>query len=417
MKIISKNPSLLRYTVISCVLLIIVISLILIACQKAPGALGNPNVQFKAPEAKEWYYGTFKKSSEYADYNETTSGKKLPDWKNGIYQKRGTLEIVEFPLVVQKFTVPISDRVTANEENKKRIANGSLSRIVFIKNSSGTIAVRELQYIPGIEYLANHNFDINNINLINFRNDFTGSMVVKRWKGDVVQSNNFNNGKVISKSRPRLENNNSRVACNGILVTEYARECEIHIYGDGMITQDCQPWMPTGMQWCYEEEEEEGGCSDPTSEECFCAIIGGCNPDPVENCDAAQQSIEGTTTEDIVSNTTTNQTTTTRTKEYVWTFYRQLNGLWKFNSHETGVHKKVNNEWQWESLTHNSISMEGTLIGGNVSCTLNTATVTLGVYWAIIALDYNITASIVCRGFPISNSTNHNTPHLFNVND
>lgn len=109
---------------------------------------------------------------------------------------------------------------------------------------------------------------------------------------------------------------------------------------------------------------------------------------------------------------------TTRTKTYMWKFYRQNLGIYYFESTEKGVHIKVNNDWKWKSLQHISITRSGFIAGGSVECLLISATPTIGQYHASMGLRYKIKADLVCDGFPISSSTPALSSATFiNVND
>ena len=107
----------------------------------------------------------------------------------------------------------------------------------------------------------------------------------------------------------------------------------------------------------------------------------------------------------------------TRTRTYKWTIYQGGGNTWRFNSLETGVHKKVNNEWRWESITHNSVTRTGLMLGGDVQCTSHTGIPTLGVYNAAMTVMYNLQFSVVCRGFPITTNGDFTSTKFFNVND
>jgi hypothetical protein len=394
--------------------------LILFACRKSlsPSTKDYP---FNAKEAKEWYYGYFKKTSDYASYNSFLLGKKLPDWQHALYKKIGSFEIVEFPLDQAKHRVPITENQLLSENDKTRIVEASISKIVFIKNSSGKIFIRQFQFIPNKEYLQSHNYQINASSFINMDKSFSGSLIISKWDESLLVRKELQDGKVYAQSKSLPHNMNSQRSCNGILVTEWEQDCEVHIYGDGMITEDCWAWTPTGNQWCFDEDPPSACETNPSQQSCFCEIIGGCEEggggNTGENCDGIQESLEGTSVSEMESITTTNANPTTRTKNYVWTIYRQIWGLWSFQSHETGIQVKVGNEWHWLSLSHDNISRVGFQIGGNVSCTLNSATPTIGIYNASMTLDYNIEASLVCGGSPFSNNGNYKSSKYINVNE
>jgi hypothetical protein len=405
-----------------------------IGCQKeASNAAVKNEEEFNAAVVKEWYYGTFKKMPEWAGYNSVANKMKLPDWKKGIYIKMGDKEIVEFPFVKEKSVVPITYKSNLSESEKRQIANAAISRVLFIKQKSGNIIVREMQYIPDMDYLEKHNFDISQNMIGKTDNDFSGTIVVKKWNGQETSKNILENGKIIG--RIKIQRNNGRSsqmnrtqACpvGSTQVDEYARDCESHLYGDGMATYDCGEWYPTGNQWCIDDEDIDnnpGGCSDPSSQECFCELIGGCYEDPNGgggeeiNCANVQGSLEGTSVSEIESSTTENETPTTRDRKYNWVIFKQNWNLFKFVSHEKGVHIKVNNVWKWESLTHNTITRTGGIIGGSVACSLIDATPTLGLYNASMTLDYHIEANAICKGSPLSFGNDFTSTLYRNVND
>lgn len=135
-------------------------------------------------------------------------------------------------------------------------------------------------------------------------------------------------------------------------------------------------------------------------------------------CNTTEWSSGVTEATDLESSITVSEGSETRTKNYVWTFAKGVfNPSLKWKSHETGVHIKENNVWKWQSLTHNSISKVGIVLGGSMQCDLNSATPTVGIYNAIMAIDYTFTRSFVCGGSPVSESSNHISAKSFNVND
>ena len=125
----------------------------------------------------------------------------------------------------------------------------------------------------------------------------------------------------------------------------------------------------------------------------------------------------GTAVAEIPTITTLGEGPETRTKVYVWKFYSQNQGMWYFESAEKGTHIKVNNVWKWKSLTHESITRSGFIVGGSVDCLLVSATATLGTYWAAMELKYKIKVDLICQGSPISYTTGTKTSvNYFDVN-
>lgn len=116
--------------------------------------------------------------------------------------------------------------------------------------------------------------------------------------------------------------------------------------------------------------------------------------------------------------TTTNENATTRTKAYPWTFVKNSYGMWRYNSIETGVQKKINNIWQWESLTHSAISRHGIALATTLDCVVNSAIPQVGIYNAGMQLNFTVTGTAVWQGSPVSLSYNgsSNSP-IWNIND
>lgn len=249
-----------------------------ISCQKELSSSEDQHDVFNEIAAKEWYYGTFKKSAEWATSN--LKGKKLPDWKHPVVGKLGNYDIVEFPLVSKTTSYP----VYSNQANKNlttaeitRIASAAVSKIVFFKNG-GQIFVREINFIPEWEYLKANNYDVSDISILNKQKDFSGNIVVKKWDGSLLSSGIYSNGKQTMKSKlVRVGNDGKNGEVNSIetlVCTDYQfcvwqQDCEIVINGDQMTTI-CEEWYNTGDCWietyCEDDGEDcvlTGTCGDP----------------------------------------------------------------------------------------------------------------------------------------------------------
>ena len=406
-----------------CTLLTLTV-LVIAACQKTAD---KPFVRngYDAAAAKEWFYGSFKSSAEYKAYDKEYGGSKLPDWKNGRHVKLGDFDAVEFPLNKQKTKVGIPENAAVTEADRNRIAQATVSKILFIKKGDKTL-VREAEYIPDMDYLAAHQYDISQNGFGNVDKDFSGSIQINGWAGDEYSRLVLKNGKV----QKRMHGNivlaanapvgTGKVACNGVLVTEYERICEVHIYSDNQVTLECSEWYPTGNQWCY-ESEVANPCEDPASPQCACQQYGICEGGDggggEESCDQRQQQLQGDPDDATVAITLNSETQNSRVKYYDWTFYKQFFNLWKFVSHEKGVHVKDNGFWKWESLTHESISRVGTVLGGTITCTLNSAQSSHTLAFATMTLNYSITASLICAGSPLSWSNDYTSSKMFNINE
>lgn len=241
---------------------------------------------FSQSDAKEWYYGTFKKSSDWQNSNE--KGKKLPDWKNGTYRRVGNMEIVEFPLMKERksYAIPSANKLSSSDI--RRITDGSLSRIAFIRASNNEIVVRELDYIPDIDFLELKGYDISDLKLGSKENKFSGRIITKKWDGTILSTRKSESGKLTKTGKRIISSNlkgntmssnatNNVSGCETYEICEYESECEERWVGDAWVpTGDCTPWQPTGNCW-YEEYCGPEQCDYGSSESCECQLYGiGC---------------------------------------------------------------------------------------------------------------------------------------------
>lgn len=186
-----------------------------------------------------------------------------------------------------------------------------------------------------------------------------------------------------------------------------------YVWDDGSMTFISETYVYTT---CGEDCAQPRVANGRTFNNCGGGTGGGGGG--TEYCDATEWSSGVTGATDLESSVVESETSETRTKTYVWVFAKgTFNPSLKWKSHETGIHIKENGVWKWQSLTHNSVSKVGMVIGGSLQCDVNSATETVGVYNAIMAIDYTFTWSFVCGGSPMSNSSNHTSAKLFNVND
>jgi hypothetical protein len=119
---------------------------------------------------------------------------------------------------------------------------------------------------------------------------------------------------------------------------------------------------------------------------------------------------------DLLSVTNDETTTVTRKRSYHWRIC-EGNG-WYIKSHEQGTHQYsyVDNGWKWLTLTHSSVSVEGTWIGGTISCSVNTATPSVYDLYSGMQLNYTIHFQFVCAGSPFSRNDGHTSGIIIGVN-
>ncbi|RYG42426.1 MAG: hypothetical protein EOO01_23150, partial [Chitinophagaceae bacterium] len=225
-----------RYITTACCLAIFSFVLF-IACRKTKEVSVASKALFNAEAAKEFYYGVFRKSAEYAMYDPQNSGIKSPDWKHGVYQRKGDVELVEFPLLKVKGRVLIPTPDSLSRADLSRLVNASLSRIVFIKKGD-KVLVREIEYLPDLSYASGKSFDISSNNITKLDRDFSGRIIQRYWDGKELSRMLVVNGAVKSKGRirpvaqqasglPTAASTSSRGRnCSVFEICEWQRDCE-----------------------------------------------------------------------------------------------------------------------------------------------------------------------------------------------
>jgi hypothetical protein len=409
-------------------LMAMALAVVIVACQKTADDSLKVNKQsaFTAAYVKEWYYGTFKKSAEWSSSNE--KGKKLPDWNHPTYGKIGGLEAIEYPLIKEKSAFAIAGSSTASPHNMRKIANASLSKIVFIKTGDNQVQVREIDYIPDWEYLQKKGFDISDVSMVKDKNDFSGRLSIKKWDGSAMPSIELSGGKITKKG---TINDNTAIAsgsyseiCTTLQTCTWSQTCYYSISGDYIAELGCSEWEFAGdcttEKFCYIDNAGD----DPCALYGLNCGTGGGNED--EDCSVtAQAALTAMVNNAVVSNqtleiTTLSESAETRTKKYNWVILKGIG--WYLFSFEKGVHVKTDNpnpnlRWIWQSLDHQNIALVGIVFGGDLDYSLISATPTLGLYNAIQDLDFKVKYSLVCKGSPFAREAVYNSTKPFNVND
>lgn len=228
---------------------------------------------FGIEQAKEWYYGEFKKSNEFK--NSLVKGKQLPNWEKGTYRKEGDFEIVEFPLLKNNTTISVIKDKSVASQGINQIINASLKKIAFIKNANNEIFVREFDYVPFWNYLQTKGFDISGLDFGSKNNDFTGMLYVKKWGGSFISQHACYNGKFYKKEKKVNNTNTSNQETNTqpcplIELCTYTQTCEFELHGD--------VWVNTGI--C--DDPVKGDCEPIDDPNCPPPNGGGGEEDPCE---------------------------------------------------------------------------------------------------------------------------------------
>jgi hypothetical protein len=198
---------------------IIFIALVSIfACNKDTDDVTNNT--FTQAGAEEWFNTTFKNSKEWQQNPDSQN--KIPDWSNGMYQKKDSLEIFEFPLMENKATITVPQDKSITDSDTKKILDATLLRMAIIKTSTNEIIVRKLYYVPEYKYLLSKGYDISDVMLNKTNDDFTGLLITKHWNDALLSYHKVKNGKIeeiLVKYDANKAKNNS---LNSIRMNNYA---------------------------------------------------------------------------------------------------------------------------------------------------------------------------------------------------
>ena len=169
------------------------------ACTKDLYELENEN-SFSKEKVEKWFETSFKESEQWKQNKAAQSS--TPDWSQGTYVKKGKLEVYEFPLIEDKVTVtvPVIGKMTPENTSKVRnILFSTLFRIAFVKTETGQIVVRKLYYVPDYDYLLSKEYDINEAVINKEGDDFTGTLITKKWNDEVLSYHQIANGKAVGQ--------------------------------------------------------------------------------------------------------------------------------------------------------------------------------------------------------------------------
>jgi len=280
------------------------------ACRKSD-LQKKPAENFDVAAAKEWWYGTFRKTAEYkkTDWTsplappETFSTKKYPSWKRAISYKRGTIQIIELPLVYETNSILLPGMQGLNGTKEgERIARSAIHKLVIIKQQNGTVSVRTVTIVPMPEYAKAHQYDMSHITMEKLPTDFNGYLMVGSW--DASEKNIIKMGggkparKVKLKKKAQLPVSGNSLStevevCDWVPVPHMVWVCVVVPTGDDLADEEtCQEngqWVEQGTDWewqCTIEEndpyEDLNECinNGMPEEDCVCMVFNmGCDID------------------------------------------------------------------------------------------------------------------------------------------
>lgn len=251
----------------------------------------SENTEFTSASVRKWYYTTYRKSEEYR--TAWANNRKMPDWNNGSAYKRGQFSFLEFPLLKEKTALLVGKDSVLSASQASQIVNASVSRVLFIRTANNQVVVREVNYVPDWDYLKKHDFDISQARYKQAGDDFTGTMIVKDWKGTILSMRRLKEGKivkVVSTNRATtVHNQHLRMDCQMVEYCMWYEDCEV--IGDVMTDNCGEPYMDPSD--CFVQEEcTPGEDDDPcTLYGIGCEPGGGGNddpPPPPDPCEDAQ---------------------------------------------------------------------------------------------------------------------------------
>lgn len=178
------------------------------SCSKYDTAHKTKEPEFTVNEAKEWWYGSFKKSPEYLEIEKKSafaisnnlSEKKSPSWKRAITYRLGEFDVIEAPLVYEtrRILLPQMGDIINTDEGK-RIAEATSTRLLFFKSDDGSIQLRISTLVPTREYAKKKNYDLSSITLNNIPKDFQGYQMIRKWNEEQINTFLIKDGKRIQQ--------------------------------------------------------------------------------------------------------------------------------------------------------------------------------------------------------------------------
>lgn len=319
--------------------------------------------------------------------------------------------------------------ITPIKENVKPFKNQSFSAarfFIFYKDNSKVTQLKIIEILSSKESVLENQIQIT-------KNAFLNKLFGKKnYFGNLNATVIFYDVHYNYESSFEIKNGSWKPSKARLINQDKTKNRPVNTRNQRITCQTCVHWYLVGI-W-YDLQTGEIVATEILNEWDECTENGpppagyGEAPGPIldEECSiSTQNQLNDLANSASVSNatlgiSTLNENAETRTKKYQWkilhsaTFY-----LYSF---ERGVHVKVNNsnpnlQWNWQSLEHQNISMVGIVVGGSIEYSLISATPTIGLYNAIMDLDFKCKYSVVCKGSPFSSESVYNANKAFNVND
>ena len=336
------------------------------------------------------------------------------------------MEIMEFPLIRENLSYPLYFMSELSQADKNRIALASSSRVVFIKNKTGKIFIRELAIIPSYKFATSKNFNLSTLNFgKNF--DFSGIIITKKWGGFVLSNRKFNSGKSIGSFKVKIldsknpNNNNTNDVeddCDfqWVCVTTNQGSCEFE--HDQLICTTQPVTFCTSVYVCITNDDPPPGGDEPpglcdyiSNETCECQLYGiGCGgeepppegPDPTAcQISAANFAAEGSSCSTNLNEQTVSNDGFTWNKTYDWSIYTA--GTYGLVSYEKAVLMRVFYpnwaRWEFQTVTHETITDVGISIGGTRTFLYINSDINISPskVMTTVGINFKVTHTVICQ--------------------
>ena len=322
-------------------------------------------------------------------------GAAKPDWNNTIYYPGENLYLTHINLNKEL----MAHKYLAEEADK----NGKITKGNYYIVLSKDKAANPEKII--VAHLFNND---------QMPESFNGALLEYNLNNSIVFTRHFENGKEVKKTDKLITRATGKNKTVNPGETNYVSpdECEGEI-----VTIDWywQTWI--NGELVYEEylfstsycSSSNGGGGGGNSG-------GGGSIPPEQLAESILNVMQNNThtTSQSVQNTIVSQDTQHRVAMYKW---KCIAGTgWSIYSIERGTHKKKHNVWQWESLEHISTTIEGSVVGGNVTHSLVYANAVVGIYNAVMNLEIYVDMSTTVLSVPYHRYFSLNPSKSFNVN-
>ncbi|MEP7251372.1 MAG: hypothetical protein ABI683_03305 [Ginsengibacter sp.] len=343
----------------------------------------NNSVNFSVADATTWFKDHLPLEANSAIGKSCKIKTLLPSGSNAIIGEDDKYYAVEFPVELER---PLGFTVSNTISPADKI-NGS-SRLLILKSKKNGYIRSVLMHI----FSSDQKPDLT-ISYSKISKSFNGNIFYTDLYGNFINGYVYENGKIIKKTKlqrsslltvpprdPIIEQ------CINSGVDWYQRSCDV--YADGSMV--CGAWEYIGtVPTVTCNDIPSGGEGGPGEDECI--------TDEKNNFNQEASGAYATSQTLSFSNSTIN--TFQKHKDPIWTC---LNGYgpWKLNSQEIGIVKLVDpniNSWEWVSLTHGGITMEGSpLPGTSLSFTQGVGTPTISKKISGMSLNFTVTYTFVC---------------------